>query len=121
MISDMRRFFLKIQVWQPEFRASWEPQLRKVSERLPAKWKGVVKRATEKSLKKALSFAVKTMDDKTRPASSDKTHKVLVFATGAGGGSFGLPALAVELPVTTTIMLRSINRYAFWLNARPFI
>ena len=75
---------------------------------LPAKWKGVVQSATEKSLKKALSFAVKTMDDKTRPASSDRTHKVLVFATGAGGGSLGLPALAVELPVTTTIMLRSI-------------
>jgi hypothetical protein len=31
-----------------------------------------------------------------------------VFATGAGGGSFGLPALTIELPVTTTIMLRSI-------------
>jgi len=75
---------------------------------LPAKWKGAVQSATEKSLKKALSFAVKTMDDKTRPASSDRTHKILVFATGARGGSFGLPALAVELPVTTTIMLRSI-------------
>jgi hypothetical protein len=75
---------------------------------LPAKWKGVVQSATEKSLRKALSFAVQTMDDKTRPASSDKTHKILVFATGAGGGSLGLPALAVELPVTTTIMLRSI-------------
>jgi len=31
-----------------------------------------------------------------------------VTATGAGGGAFGLPALAVELPVSTTIMLRSI-------------
>ena len=48
------------------------------------------------------------MADKIRPASSDKTHKILVLATGAGGGSFGLPALAIELPVTTTIMLRSI-------------
>jgi hypothetical protein len=75
---------------------------------LPAKWKGVVQNASEKSLRKPLSFAVLTMEDKTRPASSDKTHKILVFATGAGGGSFGLPALAVELPVTTTIMLRSI-------------
>jgi len=31
-----------------------------------------------------------------------------VAATGAAGGLFGLPALAVELPVSTTIMLRSI-------------
>jgi hypothetical protein len=72
--------------------------------RCPAKWKGVVQRATEK----ALDFAIQTMNDRTRPASSDKTHKILVFATGAGGGSFGLAALTIELPVTTTIMLRSI-------------
>ncbi len=82
--------------------------IEKGFEHLPAKWRDVVRSATEKSLNKALSFAVHTMDDKTRPASSDKTHKILVFAAGAGGGSFGLPALAVELPVTTTIMLRSI-------------
>jgi hypothetical protein len=75
---------------------------------LPVKWKDLVQTATEKSLKKALGFAVNTMDARKRPASSDKTHKLLVMATGAGGGSFGLPALAVELPVTTTIMLRSI-------------
>jgi hypothetical protein len=33
-----------------------------------------------------------------------------LLATGrdTGGGSFGLPALTIELPVTTTIMLRSI-------------
>ena len=75
---------------------------------LPTKWKDLVQTATEKSLQKALGFAVTTMDARKRPASSDKTHKLLVMATGAGGGSFGLPALAVELPVTTTIMLRSI-------------
>jgi hypothetical protein len=75
---------------------------------LPVKWKDRVQTATEKSLKKALGFAVHTMDARKRPAPSNKTHKLLVMATGAGGGSFGLPALAVELPVTTTIMLRSI-------------
>jgi hypothetical protein len=75
---------------------------------LPAKWKDLVQNATEKSLQKALGFAVHTMDVRKKPVSSDKTHKLLVMATGAGGGSLGLPALAVELPVTTTIMLRSI-------------
>jgi hypothetical protein len=82
--------------------------IEKGLEHLPAKWKGVVQKATEKSLDKALNFAIQTMNDRTRPASLDKTHKILVFATGAGAGSFGLPALTVELPVTTTIMLRSI-------------
>jgi len=75
---------------------------------LPAKWNDLVQGATKKSLEKALNFAVKTMDDKTKPPSSNRTHKILVAATGASGGSFGLPALAIELPVTTTIMLRSI-------------
>ena len=75
--------------------------IEKGFEHLPAKWKGVVQRATEKSLEKSLDFAIQTMNDRKRPASSDKTHKILVLATGAGGGSF-------RLPVTTTIMLRSI-------------
>jgi len=82
--------------------------IEKGFEQLPATWRDVVQRATEKSLAKALNFAVRTISAKTKPASSDKTHKILVLATGAGGGSFGLPALKIELPVTTIIMLRSI-------------
>ena len=82
--------------------------IEKGLEHLPEKWKGVVQKATEKSLEKALNFAIQTMHDRTKTASSDKTHKILVLATGAGGGTFGLPALTIELPVTTTIMLRSI-------------
>ena len=45
--------------------------IEKGFEHLPAKWRDVVRSATEKSLNKALSFAILTMDDKTRPASSD--------------------------------------------------
>lgn len=37
-----------------------------------------------------------------------RTHKILVTATGAGGGAFGLSSLALELPISTTIILRSI-------------
>jgi hypothetical protein len=35
-------------------------------------------------------------------------HKLAVATTGAAGGAFGLFALPVELPVTTTLMFRSI-------------
>ena len=35
-------------------------------------------------------------------------HRALATASGAAGGTFGLAALPVELPVSTTIMLRSI-------------
>ena len=82
--------------------------IEKGFEHLPASWKDAVQRATEKSLEKALNFAIRTVNKRKRPASSNKTHKFLVLATGAGGGTFGLPALTIELPVTTTIMLRSI-------------
>jgi hypothetical protein len=39
---------------------------------------------------------------------SNLLHKFAVATTGAAGGAFGLFALPVELPVTTTLMFRSI-------------
>jgi len=39
-------------------------------------------------------------------------HNCLTGATGAASGFFGLPALALELPITTTLMLRSIAQTA---------
>jgi hypothetical protein len=39
---------------------------------------------------------------------SELFHRALATASGAAGGTFGLAALPVELPVSTVIMLRSI-------------
>ena len=65
--------------------------------------------ATSKALRKSLDIAVSTIDSQKETTSSSKLlHKTLVAGSGAIGGFFGLPALAVELPVSTTIMLRSI-------------
>ncbi|NEU10866.1 EcsC family protein [Methylobacterium sp. BTF04] len=44
--------------------------------------------------------------------SSDFSHKALAALSGAVGGAFGLATLAVELPVSTTLMLRSIAQIA---------
>ncbi|HXC50537.1 MAG TPA: EcsC family protein [Candidatus Limnocylindrales bacterium] len=74
---------------------------------LPAGASAVISTAARKSLDAALSFAVSSMDDRRRD-SIDWGHKLAVALTGAAGGMFGLPALAVELPLSTTIMLRSI-------------
>ena len=82
--------------------------IEKGFELLPAKWSDVVQNVTKESLQKALDFALVSMSGRPKSASSDLTHKVLVAATGAGGGAFGLPALAIELPISTTIMFRSI-------------
>ena len=74
---------------------------------LPAGASEMVATVTRKSLDAALAFAVASMDERRRD-SVDWGHKLAVAMTGAAGGMFGLPALAVELPLSTTIMLRSI-------------
>lgn len=63
---------------------------------------------THAALQKALRVAVMTMSSENGVRRSDVTHKVFATLSGAIGGAFGLPALAVELPVSTTVMLRSI-------------
>lgn len=77
--------------------------------RLPGNANEVIRSATEKAITKALSVAVATIDheDQVREASS-WSHRLAVAATGGVGGFFGLGALAVELPISTVIMLRSI-------------
>ncbi|WP_163360772.1 EcsC family protein, partial [Klebsiella aerogenes] len=39
-------------------------------------------------------------------------HKAMAAASGAIGGAFGIATLAVELPVSTTLMLRAIAEIA---------
>ncbi|MCF6206604.1 MAG: EcsC family protein [Sulfurovum sp.] len=68
----------------------------------------LVKKATDKALMKALSVAIGSLEKERLKPSSNTMHKVLVGGSGAVGGFFGLPALAVELPVSTVLMLRSI-------------
>ncbi len=78
---------------------------------LPEKAKAVVAKATGTALEKALQVALATMRGQTgREAGgpADLLHKSAVGLSGAMGGLFGLPALIIELPVSTTIMLRSI-------------
>ncbi len=62
---------------------------------------------TDAALRTALRAALSTLDDRVA-APSNRWHKLGGALSGAVGGAFGLPALAAELPVSTTIMLRSI-------------
>ncbi len=81
-------------------------------ELLPKRASALVASATRQALATALRLALVTLDDAPGGRSGDLWHKVLVTATGAGGGFFGMPALAIELPVSTTLMLRSIAEVA---------
>jgi len=75
---------------------------------LPEKYSNKIQEICENAMDAALHCAVVTMDDEKQKHSSDTLHKIAVAATGGVGGAFGLFALAIELPISTTIMLRSI-------------
>lgn len=83
---------------------------------LPASWATQLHGATQKALEAALKVALQTLGKSGAPASempsarpaSSLLHKAAAVGSGMVGGAFGLPALVAELPVSTTIMLRSI-------------
>jgi hypothetical protein len=81
-------------------------------ERLPKNWGDRIGKLTRTALMKASEAAIFTLKDVPSKASSDRWHKLSVAASGGVSGFFGLTALAIELPVSTTIMLRSIAEIA---------
>src|ERR1051325_1775882 len=69
---------------------------------LPTAVSEMASRAAQVALRASLRVAL----DPRLPAGGDRAgrwHKALAAASGAVGGTFGLPALAVELPISTTI------------------
>jgi hypothetical protein len=75
---------------------------------LPQSWSQVVGIATRHALEAALKAAVSTLDDRLQRPSANFAHKLLVAASGAGGGALGLAGLPLELPLSTVMMLRSV-------------
>lgn len=74
---------------------------------LPSNWREKVGAAARDALMAALKGALLTMGTSTRE-SYPRWHKFAATLSGGVGGVFGLPALIIELPISTTIMLRSI-------------
>jgi hypothetical protein len=79
---------------------------------LPKNWNTRIVKISQAALTRAIGAAVFTMSHAPGRATSNTWHKIAVATTGGVGGFFGLPALAVELPISTTIMLRSIAEIA---------
>lgn len=75
---------------------------------LPRPVSSAVSAVARRSIEKGMEMAIRTMKTEGRAAPSNRWHQVAVGASGALGGAFGMAALAVELPISTTIMLRSI-------------
>lgn len=75
---------------------------------LPDSWRDRIGDLTRIALSKAVSTALYTLDDTPGRDSSNRWHKLGAAVSGGVGGFFGLAGLAVELPVSTTLMMRSI-------------
>jgi len=71
-----------------------------------------VNKATRKALEASLKIAINSINTKKLKTPNKKFHKFLSAASGAGGGFFGMAGLPIELPISTTIMLRSIAEIA---------
>jgi len=86
--------------------------IEKGIKKLPGNWVDKIGEITRMALLRASEAAIFTMKDKPGEGSSNQWHKLGVAASGGVAGFFGLAALAIELPITTTIMLRSIAEIA---------
>ena len=64
--------------------------------------------AVEAALEKSARVALWKMDDAPERRASTRMHKAVAAATGAAGGFFGWTGLLVEIPASTTVMLRAI-------------
>ncbi|KWE47088.1 peptidase [Burkholderia ubonensis] len=88
--------------------------IEKMIGRLPDFATGKINDATQLALRKCLNLALRTLGKPPAPDAdahdkpSNLLHKLAVATTGAAGGAFGFVALPVELPVTTTLIFRSV-------------
>jgi hypothetical protein len=76
--------------------------------RLPAPVTNQINRAVRHTMTQALQVALYRMGEKGIPEPPPLLFQFASTVTGGVSGFFGMAALALELPVTTTLMLRSI-------------
>lgn len=73
---------------------------------LPPEAQAFAAAAARRGLEAALRIAVSSLA--ATPRDGSRLHQRLAAASGAMGGAIGIASLPVELPLSTTIMLRSI-------------
>ncbi|HZJ36620.1 MAG TPA: EcsC family protein [Gillisia sp.] len=82
--------------------------IEKGFEMLPKNWNEKVVKITHTAIQKSSEAALFTVKDQPGKKTSNGWHKLAVAASGGVGGFFGFAGLAVEIPISTTLMLRSI-------------
>jgi hypothetical protein len=82
--------------------------IERVMAALPEKWSLMIARGSSRAIEKAFHVALTSLEESPVSAKSEVAHKIVCGASGTIGGFFGLPALLLDLPFSTVIMLRSI-------------
>ena len=67
-----------------------------------------VHRAVEAAILQCLNVALRSIEPRSKRPPAHRASSVLAGVTGGVSGFFGIAALPLELPVTTTLMLRAI-------------
>ncbi|WP_058835067.1 EcsC family protein [Luteimonas abyssi] len=82
--------------------------------RLPRAATRLVHGGVQLALRQSLRLATRTLGQAPSVARAPRTrlHTAAVACTGAAGGAFGMAGLIAELPVTTTLILRSVAEVA---------
>jgi hypothetical protein len=76
---------------------------------LPKDWYKRLHAGLEATLVRLLSGAIRSLSSSPTPTMPHfGFHKAIGCASGAMGGLFGLPGMLIEMPVSTTLILRSI-------------
>jgi hypothetical protein len=83
-----------------------------LSRAMPQSARRVIAHVSETALRGALKLALRTLDLNASAKPANRAHRLAAAASGAVGGALGLAALPFELPISTTILLRSIAEIA---------
>lgn len=85
-----------------------EAVTKELGKRAPDALVNAIGKSTHKAIEMMMQSSAWTIKDKEQSSASPKLHTAAAMTTGAVGGFFGVGALVVELPLTTTIMFRSM-------------
>lgn len=85
-----------------------EKVAKQISARAPQAVSDAVTESTKKAIETVMLRAADTLRDEQDVEASPRLHAAAAATTGAVAGFVGIKALAIELPVTTAIMFRSI-------------
>ena len=79
---------------------------------LPKPWYRRIHDAADRAVGKALDTAISSLRREHEASAREVYYRALAAGSGGVGGLLGLPGILLELPVTTTLMLRAIAEIA---------